>query len=788
EIGGNVLRFHSIPGIHVVDVDGRSGVSYQQCNIYRRTLILVEVGQDDGYLIDIFRVKGGTENYVLSLHGNEGTFDFAGATLSDPCTEGTWAGADVEYGELYDQPDLQPGEYGAYTGSGYQHLENWQQADPDSNSVVVGSWSYSEPNSMLRAHIVPDPCQDIIVADGRVSPTGKIDAVLKYMLTQRTPDVTVGDNFVTVLEICGADPIIDHVEFEKNAVYGEGAEQVIMLSVHRTDGVVDTIAISPDDTVAYQVNMVPKISSDAVVALVRSEETALGQKINAYGFGGTYLVSQQSSVNHSIPETMTGTIQDCDYENKTITVDGMTLPADPNELIGSMIRIYNSDHSCMYKIDDIQSAGLNADITLAGSDIYTGRIKVNSIDPDTNQVFTVTNLLHPDNMSGMYLISDDTVWSNKIASVNTSGDIYTLELVSDPCNVSPEDNAWISDVGIGSSVEIERSLSLSKMNRVHNVSRNIWYETIQDAVDMAETTDEIEVLPGTYYETVNFDGWAGTLRSIDTNNLDVINSTIIDANDVDDGVVFDSGEVSDSVLCGLTIYKGAPYGIHCYRASPTINKCIIRDNATAGLLCNGAEADISNCIITGNDAGVHLFNNSSVNLNNCTIANNAYYGIYSDGSGSPNIRNTLLWGNDDDLVTCTANYSCIEDGDAGAGNINTNPDFVDLAGADYHLKSISPCINAGDPNSKHVNTVDIDGQSRLLYGRVDIGADEVVPIAGDIEIDEDIDLGDLMIFVRNWLSICSGPDWCQNCDFDQSGKIDLYDFAFMATHWLAGTE
>jgi hypothetical protein len=35
----------------------------------------------------------------------------------------------------------------------------------------------------------------------------------------------------------------------------------------------------------------------------------------------------------------------------------------------------------------------------------------------------------------------------------------------------------------------------------------------------------------------------------------------------------------------------------------------------------------------------------------------------------------------------------------GSGNLSLNPFFVNEANADYHLLSVSPCINAGDPNT-----------------------------------------------------------------------------------------
>jgi len=57
------------------------------------------------------------------------------------------------------------------------------------------------------------------------------------------------------------------------------------------------------------------------------------------------------------------------------------------------------------------------------------------------------------------------------------------------------------------------------------------------------------------------------------------------------------------------------------------------------------------------------------------------------------------------------------------GHITNAPLFVDHAGGNLRLQSNSPCINAGD-NACAPGTVDLDGQSRIVSGTVDIGAYE----------------------------------------------------------------
>jgi len=150
---------------------------------------------------------------------------------------------------------------------------------------------------------------------------------------------------------------------------------------------------------------------------------------------------------------------------------------------------------------------------------------------------------------------------------------------------------------------------------------DVQFPTIQSAINDANHNDVIIVSPGRYKENIDFLGKAIMLRSVEPNDANIVEITIIDGNEPNDPnfgstVTFRNGEDVNSVLSGFTITGGTgswlviaweyhePYwnrcggGVVCYNmSSPTINKNIIRDN------------------IAGEGGGVYIYGDP-VNINN----------------------------------------------------------------------------------------------------------------------------------------------------------------------------
>ncbi len=165
------------------------------------------------------------------------------------------------------------------------------------------------------------------------------------------------------------------------------------------------------------------------------------------------------------------------------------------------------------------------------------------------------------------------------------------------------------------------------------------YCSIQTAIDNAVDTDEIVVAPGTYFEAINFDGKAVTLRSSDGQGV-----TTIDGTGNFHVVQCASGEGLDTVLDGFTVTGGNANG-----AFP--------DNVGGGMTIRSTSPTVTNCTFSGNSAGFGggmFTNDSSATLANCTFSGNDATvnggGMRNAAGGKPTLTDCTFSGNDATFV------------------------------------------------------------------------------------------------------------------------------------------
>ena len=208
-------------------------------------------------------------------------------------------------------------------------------------------------------------------------------------------------------------------------------------------------------------------------------------------------------------------------------------------------------------------------------------------------------------------------------------------------------------------------------------------------------------------------------------------------------------------------------GIACEdNSNATISNCTIigniGDDAGGGIYCRQSNITVKNCTIIGNivddrsGGGIFCYG-SDITVTNCTFADNSAprgdflaCGYTNSIPSYVQISNCVIWDGGDEIQNNDGSeiviiYSDVRRGYLGKGNIDLDPCFVepgywDANGTelepwddfwvegDYHLLEGSPCIDTGDPNYVPApDETDLDGKSRVISGRIDMGAYEYQP-------------------------------------------------------------
>lgn len=196
-------------------------------------------------------------------------------------------------------------------------------------------------------------------------------------------------------------------------------------------------------------------------------------------------------------------------------------------------------------------------------------------------------------------------------------------------------------------------------------------DSIQTAIDLSIYGDTIIVSQGIYYETIEFKGKSIQIKGTDPNDWDVVEATIIDANNLNSVISFIAGSDANSLISGITItggYSDQGAGIICNQSSPTITKCKIANNLAyndgGGLYAVNSTPLISDCNFISNYAennGGAIYNDSSsYSILNCAFCDNDANsfdggGIFNDYSAA-NIQNCLFKNNTADYGGAICNY------------------------------------------------------------------------------------------------------------------------------------
>lgn len=269
------------------------------------------------------------------------------------------------------------------------------------------------------------------------------------------------------------------------------------------------------------------------------------------------------------------------------------------------------------------------------------------------------------------------------------------------------------------------------------------------------------------------------------NSQIIINKNIISYNNnlwTGSGIVIN--DASPTIINNTIAYNSALGGSGIFiqeHSSPLIIFNKICNNYASGFSC-GATDDgagilslksspfIINNLISNNEAefsggGISILDTSSVTLINNTIVNNRSNQLFGGGisigmdGGNAVLKNNIIFGNESshnyeglsnqiyayttgapfdigycdfsDTINASGYYSAYYHDLILLDPLFVNPTLgagisYDALSADWSLQPSSPCYNTGTPDTTglHLYTTDLMGNSRVKFGRIDIGAYE----------------------------------------------------------------
>ncbi|NLE38056.1 MAG: hypothetical protein GX621_08530 [Pirellulaceae bacterium] len=319
--------------------------------------------------------------------------------------------------------------------------------------------------------------------------------------------------------------------------------------------------------------------------------------------------------------------------------------------------------------------------------------------------------------------------------------------------------------------------------------------------------------------------YGGAIHNESAGATTVIGSTFTNNSAVSRGGAihnFGTVTIGGSIFSGNTASSTASYGgavTNYSGATARISESIFTGNRAgyggAVFTSQNATALVANSVVAGNHAhsfggGLLNHNSSTTTVVNTTVAGNTAGtnggGIYNynaqltlqnsivalnSAANSPDIFGTPHAASSHNLVGGDPRFLRDPDnGGDGWGDNPATPDVDESANDDYgdlRLGLDSPAINAGS-NALAVGhggvplTVDVQGNPRIIYDVVDLGANELqrVTLPGDANGDNAVNELDAAIMAQNW----GRSDMTrEQGDFDGDGVVGPRDSAILAAHF-----
>jgi hypothetical protein len=354
--GGKLNLFAVAPPVRVMDVS--SATAYPGLKTYRRMVALIDISEDDSYVLDIFRARGG-KNHRLITCGAAQTAQVEGLALT-PQGKGTFAGPDVEFAQL-------PGKGETIENtSGFSYLYDVARSGQRVEHPYTVDWKCedlrgqikegNEPH--LRLHALT-PCDEVALASGD-PPQNKSGNPrrLRYLIQSRLGD-NMESQFVTVLEPFDKTPFIKTVR-RLRVDHRADPNSVAAVAIELVNGVTDILINCEEPAEVTVEGGITFVGQFGMVRLVNGEVKIMRLIRGTLLQAGQVKLTAKTSAYVGKVEAIDIT----DPSNNLVILDP-PLPADAR-LVGQTIHFLNSlPEDTSYEIKGIQGNAISTgDITL----------------------------------------------------------------------------------------------------------------------------------------------------------------------------------------------------------------------------------------------------------------------------------------------------------------------------------------------------------------------------------------------------------------------------------------
>ncbi|MBQ9985511.1 MAG: S-layer homology domain-containing protein [Oscillospiraceae bacterium] len=335
------LHFDDSGVVKLMDTDVPD--AYNATDIYRRTLVMVKLSENESYGVDFFRVKGG-DDHIYSFHSQSEEVTLPEETLILQ-EKGTYAGENVEWGD----------ESTAYD-NGFSWMDNVRRVENPSGEFSADfkikdfkKKLKTNPKLGLKFTMLNDfDLTEVAIVDGMVPRTkdnlrANMDH-FEYILARRKGE-NLDSLFTTVYEPYKDNSKIASIEAVE--IIGDGTETsddvAKAVLVKNNEGRLDYIVYATDNTVTYTVDN--KFTFRGFVGVYMCDEE--GNEIYKYVNDGDLIAGLGGTA------AITGTVTDFTkgYVSKNTISAKLDAPIDATILSDKYVYIENDGlQNAVYRI------------------------------------------------------------------------------------------------------------------------------------------------------------------------------------------------------------------------------------------------------------------------------------------------------------------------------------------------------------------------------------------------------------------------------------------------------